>query len=426
MFHRYLCPVLTVAALGCSSTPAPNDATPATAEPAPTQSTVAPPASSQAPEAKRPETQQPVDPFARSLFREVAKKPGNLALSAPNLGEVLGAVTLGARGKTAEELARALGTETNAQTLVAQAKADADAWRKAAGSAELITASRLWHEKKTALLPAYAGQAKEAYGAEPEGVDFAGKPEAGRKSINDWTKAQTKGLIPELLAKGSIDASTRLVATSALYLKAAWATPFSAKSTAPQPFAIDGKTQKPVPTMFHKGSMQLARSSDFVAVDLPYAKSALAMLVVVPTGNDPSALEATYAEKGLPAFTESLERQQVALHLPKFSFATGGSLGNALKALGVTTAFGNDADFSGLFETPTGPLYLSDVVQRTFIKVDENGTEAAAASAAIVAVRSVIVQEPIEVKVDRPFLFFLHDDGGRVLFAGRVADPTAK
>ena len=366
------------------------------------------------------------DSFTRSLFGTVGKaEKSNFSIAGGNLRDALVAVALGAKGKTAEELGKVLSLPSAPADIEAEAKRERAVWHEAMGDAELVVAARLWHDATQKLAPEYAAQAKEVLGAEPQGVDFLGKPDAARKSINDWAKDKTAGKITELLAAGSIDARTRLVATSALYFKAPWQNAFVESQTQPAPFTR-GKTVKQVPTMHRRMQVRSATQPGHVAVDLPYSKSGISMLVVATTSATGSTaeLEEKFGSQGLAGLQEGLELVDANVALPKFGFRAGGSMIPALKSMGLKEPFGRSADFSGLFGASKEPLGISDVVQRTFIAVDEKGTEAAAASAVVVSIRSAPMGQPREVKIDRPFLFFLHDSAGHVLFAGRVADPT--
>lgn len=366
------------------------------------------------------------DDFTRSLFGQVGKsEKANFALAGDNLRDALEAVALGAKGKTAEELTKVLALPASPADYPAEAQHTRSVWREAIGQAELVTAARVWHEASKPLAPDYLAQAKDVLDAEPQGLDFLGKPEAARKTINEWAKEKTSGKIPELLASGSLDNRTRLVATTALFFKATWQNPFTVAQTAPAPFHR-GKISKPVPTMHRRMQVRAVTLGDHVAVDLPYQRSGISMLVVAtksPTGST-AELEEKFATQGLSALQEGLDMADSNVSLPKFTFRAGGSMVSHLKALGLKEAFGKSADFSGLFGPGKEPLGISDVVQRTFVAVDEKGTEAAAASAVVVTTRSAAIGQPRDVTIDSPFLFFLHDSAGHVLFAGRVVDPV--
>lgn len=368
------------------------------------------------------------DAFTRSLFAQVGKtEKNNFALAGANLRDALVAVALGAQGKTADELNKVLALPASASEISDESRRERAIWREAVGQAELVAAARLWHEASKPLSGDYLARAKDALDAEPEGVDFLRKAEAARKSINTWASEKTAGKIPDLLAAGSVDARTRLVATTALYFKATWQNPFTVSQTEPAPFKR-GAVEKQVPTMHRRMSVRAAVTPSHVAVDLPYQRSGISMLIVATQAKNGSTseLEEKFAAHGLADLQEGLELGDSNVWLPKFTFRAGGSMVPHLKALGLKEAFGQAADFSGLFGPGKEPLAVSDVVQRTFIAVDEKGTEAAAASAVVVSTRGAPLGPPREVKIDRPFLFFLHDSAGHVLFAGRVTDPSVR
>ncbi len=433
---RALAPLAALAGVACSHAEPARLPPPTSAAPTSSATTAASdPPSKLAADAGAPVVVQkrPVDPaastgadeFTQALFGQVRKtEKANFALAGGNLRDALVAVALGAKGKTASEFAKVLALPATPAEIAAEAKRDRAAWTDAMGDSQLVTAARLWHDASQKLAPDYLARAQDVLAAEPEAVSFATGAAAARKTINDWAKDKTAGKIPELLANGSVDSRTRLVATSAMYFKAAWATPFLAAGTRPEPFHV-GKTEKNVLTMHRRGPIRVSQQDDRTAIDLPYAKSGISMLVVATkaASGSTAALEELYVKNGLPALQEGLELMEAALSLPKFTFRAGGSMVPALQSMGLKDPFGMSADLSGLFGGST-PLFLSAVVQRTFVAVDEKGTEAAAASAATVSIRSAPMGEVPQVKIDRPFLFFLHDSGGHVLFAGRVADPA--
>ena len=219
--------------------------------------------------------------------------------------------------------------------------------------------------------------------------------------------------------------TTRLVITDAVYFKAAWVAPFAKNETKDEPFQAAGGS-KNVPMMHRHGEMAYADNAEVQLVSLPYKDSDLSLLVALPKkAGDLDEMLTEISGGEVEAWTKSLKSTQVVLSLPKFTYSWGRSIKPELKALGMTTAFGEDADFSGIAKpkTPQDKLYVSDVFHKAFVLVDETGTEAAAATGAVIGVRSMVMGQAV-MTVDHPFLFFVQNaKTGEVLFAGRVADP---
>jgi serpin B len=366
--------------------------------------------------------------FAARLHGILRASPGNLLYSPTSIAVALAMAREGARGATAAELDRALGED-------ATAEARALAARLGAGGGdgpELSLANRLFAERTLPLEPAFVETTRAAYHAPIEGLDFLSDFEAGRAHINDWVLAATHDKIKELIPPGGLDQWTRLVLVNAVYLKAGWLRPFAKAHTRPEPFFVDGRGRKEVPAMHGEIGTRIGRHAGARVLALPYRAAAeglrLSMLVVVPErSHGLAAVEAAYAREGVEPFARALtDDGKVDVSLPPFKVATDVQLSQALKTMGVATPFTDDADFSGISERATK---ISEVFHKAWANVDEEGTEAAAATAiAWVEICSLVRPRPKRYvfKVDRSFLFFVRDDvSGAVLFAGRVLDPAA-
>jgi serpin B len=273
------------------------------------------------------------------------------------------------------------------------------------------------------LEAAFLQKLGERFGAGIRLVDYVGDADAARGAINGWVGDQTEQRIPELLAQGTVEADTRLVLVNAIYLKAAWQVPFDEGSTEPAPFRrLDGSTTD-VEMMRVAAGFPYAAGESWRAVELPYVGGRLSLLVIVP--DDLGAFEASFDPATLDAITGALAWQEVRLGLPKFGAETQVGLGDVLAALGMPTAFdAGAADFSGM--TTAERLSIGAVVHQANIDVDEKGTEAAAATA-VEMVAAGAPAEPVELVVDRPFVFALRDlDTAAVLFLGRITEPVAR
>jgi serpin B len=358
------------------------------------------------------------------MLHALKGEKGNYFFSGASLRGALGMTALGAKGTTLDEMARALALDPDPAKNAAAAKAENASWKTAAGKAELAIANRVWVEKAFTLDKTFLGNAEAGYGAGAVPVDFAKAPDPSRKAINQWVDTATKGKIKDLLPAGSVTPLTRLVLTNAIYFKGAWVEPFPKAMTKDDVFHADGGDVN-APTMHREGQMAYADIAKARVVQLPYRDSDLVMLVVLPQRADQlGALESDLSRADLDTFTTGLASRKVNLSFPRFTFAWGRSVKADLMAMGMTTAFGDKADFSGIAPPGKEPLYVSDVFHKAFVFVDEVGTEAAAATGTVMATRALQMGEVIQMKVDRPFLFFIRNaKTGDILFAGRVANP---
>jgi serpin B len=273
------------------------------------------------------------------------------------------------------------------------------------------------------LEAAYLDALAARFGSGIRLVDFIRNAEGARGDINAWVDERTEGRIPELLPQDSIDELTRLVLVNAVYLKAAWLAPFDEEATAPGPFhRLDGSTID-VPTMHDTLGLRYAEGRSWQAVELPYVGRQLGMLIVLP--DELPAFEAAFDGASFEKITEALEAERVAMSLPRFGIESKLDLKTVLGAMGMPLAFDPvRADFSGI--TPVDDLYISGVIHQANIDVDEEGTEAAAATGVVMGTTSA-PPPPIPMSVDRPFLFALRDlETGAILFLGRVVEPVER
>jgi serpin B len=375
-----------------------------------------------------------VNAFGLDLYAKlIAADPGaNLVVSPASIALALAMARAGAKGTTAAEMdavMHGLGADANAawvaaldQSLNGKTATFKDALNE---DQEVILRSvnAPFAQQGYPLEDAYLQALAERFGAGLRLVDYIGDPERSRGIINGWVKDQTEDRIPELLAAGTVDEATRLALVNAIYLKAAWDLPFDEGATAPAPFTrLDGTTMG-VDMMRNGGHFAYASGNGWQAVDLPYVGRQLSMLVIVPT--DLAKFEGSLDTARLAAITGALSEQQVMLGLPKFGTESQLGLGDVLAALGMPTAFNADtADFSGM--TAADRLYISAVVHQANIDVDEKGTEAAAATAVVMAAGAAPAP-PVELTVDRPFIYALRDlETDAILFLGRVTVPEVR
>lgn len=369
------------------------------------------------------------------LYAGLAAKPGNLVLSPYSILIALGMTLVGAAGKTAEEMEDVLGVgklgdrwHKGVNALTSYVDGLAGEQERGDGSkAELAlaTANQLFGQQGVGWEAEFLDLLAKEYGAGLRAVDFETATEQARILINGWVEEQTNERIVDLIPDGVLDNLTRLVLVNAVYLKAPWEEPFEKSLTAPGKFTLADGSSVDVDLM-NKPDLSggLTSGKGWKAVVLPYAGQALAMTVVLPDQGRFGAVEKAIAKDGLGAFTAGAKPAAINLKLPKWTFRTNAPLGDLLKQLGMPTAFSEtDADFTPMTDEDL-PLHIAAVLHQGFIAVDEEGTEAAAATAVVMRTESAMVTE--EFTVDRPFLFVIHDlEFGAPLFVGRVTDPTS-
>jgi serpin B len=287
-------------------------------------------------------------------------------------------------------------------------------------------ANSVWISNKGSFLAEYLGNAAQTFAAETRTIDFE-QPEAARKTINAWVSEKTKSLIPNLIPAGVIRVDTLATLVNALYFKSAWATPFSKDMTIDKEFWIGGSRSIKVPTMQITTSMGYHQNAEWTSVVLPYDMGRYAYVLAVPTNKlSTSAVASALTPTLFKQALDSQKRVRVDLEMPRYSARESQALANNLKKLGVRKPFEHDANFLDMTEMP---VFIGAVQHESVVIVDEEGTEAAAATAVIMTKRSAFFDDsaPKVVKADRPFAFaIVHTDSLAPLFVGVVGDPTAK
>lgn len=398
------------------------------------------------------EVSSSINLFGLDLLRaQAAATPtDNLLLSPYSIESALTMAWTGADGVTREEMRRVLHLGPDDEAVVngfnalnntlselqAASSQRAETGRQHGGKMtpiELNVANRLFVQSGFALLPDFTRTLRERFGAPLDELDFLNAPESARLTINDWVAHKTHDRITDLIPSGALDANTRLVLANAIYLKAPWMNSFKTSATRPEPFFVGGTTGTMLPMMQQRKSCAYKTLDGFIALALPYDGGDLQFLILLPDQRDGLAeLERTVTPAMLAACT-NLPSTDLILHLPKFKLAPPSmSLGLRLRGLGMTTAFDQprgSANFARMApRRPDDYLCVSDVIHKTWISVDEDGTEAAA-STAVIMMRALGVfapdRRPVpEIRVDHPFLFAIqHVASGTCLFLGRVEDP---
>lgn len=369
--------------------------------------------------------------LSAGLYGALAATRGNLALSPYSVAVALALTVNGAVEVTAEEMLEVLAaTDTDRlngglNALTRQVESLAGRHERADGSSAevaLDSANALFGQDTTEWDTDYLDTLARDFGAGMQAVDFIGATEAARTAINTWTAERTHDRIEEIIPTGVLTELTRLVLVNALYLKAPWEVPFEKTLTRPGTFHLEDGTEADVAMMNAALVADLGSGEGWAAVRLAYAGNGLAMTVVLPDEGRLADVEGAIGAGDLPDLLASLRPGQVSLRLPRWTFRTRATLNDTLIGLGMPTAFTDAADFSGMAEVGKD-FAIGAVLHEVFIAVDEDGTEAAAATAVVMTETSAMAPD-LELVMDRPFLFVIHDvEHGTPLFVGRVADP---
>jgi serpin B len=386
--------------------------------------------------------------LAVDLHRKLATHNENLCISPYSIESALAMTFAGADGDTRAEMARVLHFASDLSTvapsfaslqhsLEEMSVKTADLAKKSkefGGPTEPITltiANRLFAQKGYDFRQDFLSLVKQNYGAAFEPIDFTVNPAAAAQHINKWVADQTRDKIRDLIPENALNRLKRLVLANALYLKAAWADAFSAKTTQPESFHVRGGAPTNVPMMRKTARFGYVKRQGFSAVSVPYVGDDLQFLVLLP--DEVNGLRAVESKLTADILIEcaKLEAQDIDLHLPKFKLEPPTiALAETLQALGMKSAFDipqGSANFDKMApRKPNDYLYISNVFHKTFIAVDEKGTEAAAATAVVMMRATAMARPkpPLEVKVDRPFIYAIqHVPSGLCLFLGRVTEP---
>jgi serpin B len=367
--------------------------------------------------------------FAFDLYRSLQAQDGNLIYSPYSISLALAMTYAGAHGATETQMAQALHFLAQDQLHPALNVLDLQLAErgKAASDDEtplqLNIANAVWAEQTYPFLQGFLDTIALNYGAGIRLADFINQYEAVRKEINDWVSDQTEEKIKDLIPEGVLNSDTRMALVNAIYFKADWLHPFDADSTQDAPFHLLDGSDVTVPMMNHGTFIPYAKGDGWQAIELAYQGETAAMDIIVPDEGRFEEIGSSLDYETASAILGSLQPTSVSLALPKFKFESVFGLADQLKALGMTDAFDPDqADFSGMSER--NDLYISAVVHKAFVAVDEKGTEAAAATAVIVGVTSAPLFDVI-LTVDRPFIFLIRDIPTRqILFVGRVLNPA--
>jgi serpin B len=383
--------------------------------------------------------------FATELYAQAAKTSrGNLFFSPNSIHTSLGMTYLGAKGKTAQEMAEVLHLALNREQIVqafgeltrtlnspqmvlVEEYVDREYRQMEAPVYQLSIANALWVMKDYPFREEYITEVRGPFNAELRQLDFINDPEPSRYTINEWVENKTNQKIKELLPPGIIRNDTRLVLTNAIYFMSNWAEEFKKQNTKDLPFTMTDGSKVTCPQMFQQDRFGYMETNDFQGLSLPYKGHDLEMAIFLPKNTDGlPTLEKKFTVKNLNKWMSQFKHQEVKVTLPKFKFSYAASLGDVLKAMGMNLAFiWPGADFSIM--TTAKDLFISAVLHKSFVAVDEEGTEAAAGTAVMMslgAAPSMEKTEPKVFKADHPFIFVIrHKKTDAILFTGRLTNP---
>jgi serine protease inhibitor len=366
--------------------------------------------------------------FAIALYGELREQKGNLFFSPESISTALAMAYAGARGGTASQMAKTLHFTLPPAQLHPAMGALLQNLNATHEGYQLNVANALWAQQGYRFLDAFLSLLKSDYDAGIQQVDFKGATEAARSTINQWVEEKTQDKIKDLLRPGALRADTRLVLTNAIYFKGLWDTQFDKAQTKDEDFYLSAEQKVSAPLMHREGAFNYFDGGTFQALEIPYKSKELSIIIFLPKDHSGlSALEHSLT----PAHTQQwmshlAPASKVIVSLPKYKMTQEFELGKTLAAMGMPQAFGSGADFSGM--TGQRDFAISDVIHKAYVDVNEEGTEAAAATGVTMRALAIRVptQPPPVFRADHPFLFMIRDNhSNSILFMGRVADPRS-
>ena len=366
--------------------------------------------------------------FALELYGKLENQQGNLFLSPYSISTALAMTSAGAIGQTEKQMAETLcfAPMKNEQfhksfgEIIKQLNASGKK-----GGYELAVANSLWGQNGYKFLPDFLTIVRENYGGDLEQVDFAAQTEAARKKINAWVESKTKDKIKELIKAGTLDSMTRLVLTNAIYFKGKWESQFKPEQTQDAPFTLLGGQNVNAPMMHQTGKFGYMETDILQALEMPYVNNDLSMVVLLPKKADGvKDLEKELVSDNLADWLARIHKREVQVFFPRFKMTSEFELAKVLGAMGMPDAFSGKADFSGM--TGNRDLFISAVIHKAYVEVNEEGTEAAAATGVTMKLTSIPTPSPV-FRADHPFIFLIRDNQtGSILFLGRVANPASQ
>jgi serpin B len=365
--------------------------------------------------------------FAFELYSqfEEGNEDGNIFCSPYSILVALTMTYEGARGQTAGEIQSVLHIPEDANARRPNFARIYNEINKKDKEYRLSTANALWAQKDYSFLKEYTNNVEKYYGGKLTNLDFTGESEKSRQIINKWVEDQTNNKIKDLIPEGVLSAYTRLVLTNAIYFKGTWVKQFDEKDTREDDFRMNTGNIVKVPMMRLSGDdakFNYAETDEIQIIEMPYNGDELSMLIILPKKNDLVSVEKSLNQERLSVWQDMLREQRVDIFIPKFKFESKYFMAEVLSDMGMPTAFGSTADFSGM--DGARDLFIQNIIHQAFVEVNEEGTEAAAATGVVMGLTSVGPRIPI-FRADHPFIFIIQETGtGNILFLGKVSDPS--
>ncbi len=371
--------------------------------------------------------------FAINLYKQLKEQEGNLLYSPYSLSKAMAMIFAGATENTEKQIAETLNFSLPQDRLhpafnwLDNTLDERGEEAKGKGGEEyrLTIINAIWGQKNYEYKQLFLDTLAQNYGAGLRILDFIHESEKSRTTINEWISEQTENRIGELVSKNDIDESTRLVLTNAVYFNAAWDITFDKATIKNSPFHLLDSSNISVPTMFQNNSLYYTESNEYQAVELPYDNKELSMVVIMPAEGLFRSFENSLSYSKVAGIIDRLDERSVIIKMPKFEFESHISLTSVLSAMGMPDAFSKEkADFSGI--TSNDALLIDQIIHKTSIAVDEEGTKAVAVTTiSVEAVSPLFIKKgPTEMIVDRPFIFLIRDiETGTIIFIGRVVNP---
>jgi len=363
--------------------------------------------------------------FAFDLYAKLKEKEGNLFFSPFSISTALAMTYAGAKGNTEKQMAEVLHfilKDDSLHSAFAELQKHLNAVQEK-GNIELSIANSIWCQKGYTFLKEFLNIINDYYQGKINSVNFITECEDARNRINKWVEQQTNDKIKELIKPGILNPLTRLVLVNAIYFKGKWEREFEKRFTKKMPFWLNSKDTVNCPMMRQQGKFLYRENDSLQILELPYLGNELSMIVLLPKKIDGlQKLEHNLNINNLKNWTD-FSSEDVIVYLPKFKMTSEFYLGKTLSLMGMTDAFSyKQADFSGI--DGTRELFISEVIHKAFVDVNEEGTEAAAATA-VVMLKAVAPKKPIVFRADHPFIFLIRDNhSGSILFFGRLVEPT--
>jgi len=364
--------------------------------------------------------------FALDLFKQIRSDSENLIFSPYSIGTVLAMIYTGSGGKTAEEMSEVLYFPPPelldpVESGVRESMKEADTMK----GTDFRLANAIWAQENFSFLPDYLDRVQKYYDAPLSLMDFVetSNREESRKKINHWVEEKTNMRIQDLIQPGILDASTRMVLTNAIYFNGGWMFPFDKSATSPSLFHISKQESINADFMHQTRSYPYYEDEEIQAIGLPYKNNRMSLMVLLPKSIEGwRMISQVINHERMKLVISGMETREVQLALPKFRSELQINLKQELTSMGMGTAFSKDADLSGM--TGEKNLYIDEVIHKAFIEVSETGTEAAAASAAIIGLKSSLRDDPVRFNANHPFIYFLIDrQTGCIIFTGRLVKP---